>query len=420
MADSPGSAASAASAEFDGLLAAGGAVEPHDFYRRCRVDEPIFWSEATRAWVLTRYHDVRRLLSGEEHFAVLSGQPGATIHGRTILQMRGEEHRKKNAVVARVIRNPTALNGRIRNQVRSLSAQLVAELPVAPETVDVRARYTSRLPLGVIAWLLGIADADRLRGWYRALAQAGVENLVDDPQRTAAGVTALHHFEDVIAPVIEHKRREPGNDLVSALISFEHEGTVLSDREITTLSGFLLTAGVETTDRTLASLLALLARRRDLWERLAADSAFAVALVAEMLRYEPPVQGLGRLALDDAEFHGTTVAKGQRVIGIIASANRDEAMFDAPDEFDPDRITDPHREFTSRAVALPFGAGVHHCTGSLLAKLELVTALTDLEASFARLEPLDAVDYEATGMMLRSPEVVPLRLIPRGAAIPSP
>jgi cytochrome P450 len=402
---------------FDALLAAGGAINPHPFYRECRSVAPIFWSKATKAWVLTRYSDVRRVLGEEDQFAVLYGQAGATIHGRTVLQMRGEEHRKKNAIIARVVRNPMAITGRIRQKVEAVSKQLIAELPTTPDVVDVRTEYTSLLPLTIIAWLLGIEDPTPLRGWYRALAQAGVENLVADPARQSAGENALHKFEAIIAPIIADKRRYPTDDLISALVTADYDGAPMSASEVETLCGFLLTAGVETTDRSLSSLFALLAEDETLWLRLQNDRSLVAPAAVEILRYEPPVQGLGRVALADTEFHGVEVPKGGRVIGIIASANRDDNIFDHPDDFDEARFAESaDREFTPAGKTLPFGAGVHHCTGSLLAKLELTTAIGDFLDRFLSVGVPRGSSIDMDGVMLRSPATVPLSLTPRTPA----
>ena len=129
------------------------------------------------------------------------------------------------------------------------------------------------------------------------------------------------------------------------------------------------------------------------------------------------MQGLGRMALADTEFHGVEVPKGGRVIGIIASANRDEDIFDHPDDFDVTRFAESaDREFTPAGKTLPFGAGVHHCTGSLLAKLELTTAIGDFLDRFLSVGVPRGSSIDMDGVMLRSPATVTLSLTPRTPA----
>ena len=400
-----------AGAAFDRLFDSGGSIDPHPLYRDLRARQPVFWSDATQAWVLTRHQDVRRLISQDDHFAVMHGEPGATIHGTTLLQMRGEEHRRKTGVVAREIRNLSALEGKIRTRVEKASSDLLDDLDTGPDMVELRSAYTSLLPLTVIAWLLGMDSPDELKGWYRDLALAGVENIVGDEGRRLAGLRAVRRFEAVIEPVINTAIQHPGVDVLSALATWEHEGIRLPFTELRTLAGFLLTAGVETTDRTLTSLLYRLARNDQDWLLLREEPELINAAIAETLRIDAPVQGLGRVALEDTEFNGVSITSGERLLGLIGSANRDEAVFDDPDRFDVARFANSaDRQFTPAAQILSFSMGPHHCTGPLLARLELTVALRDVLARFESLE-LHPETPLPSGMMLRSPEELHVRAV---------
>ena len=398
--------------EYDGLFAQRGVAVTHDLYRRARHDAPIFWSESASAWVLTRHGDVRRLLEDEETFAVLSGGAGASIHGRTVLQMRGDEHRRKNAIIARGIRNTRRLAGPVAEHLDAISAELIAGLST-DNTVDLKAEYTTPLPLQLIAWMLDVEAAAEVRSWYDALAAAGVENVVADPSLREAGLAARDELRALVGPLIAARRIEPGDDLISTLCTAEYEGERLSDEEIKTLVGFLLTAGVETTDRALASLFRQLMMEPADYDRLSgADESTMVGACVEILRVEPPVQALPRITLVDTELHGQSLPEGTRLIGVIASANRDEDVFADGDAFVMDRFDNPDREFTPAGDTLPFGAGSHHCTGSLLAKLEMVTAIRDITNSFSAITA--ATDLpRPVGVMLRSPPALPVRLTPK-------
>jgi len=398
-------------AAYDELFATRGRADPHGLYRMARHDSPIFWSKAADAWVVTRHSTVRRLLEDEATFAVLSGGAGASIHGRTVLQMSGDEHRKKTAIIARGIRNTRRLSGPIADQLDAISAELISVLHRAPGNVDLKAAYTTPLPLQAIAWMLAVPAAAEFRGWYEALAAAGVENVVADPSVRAAGLEARDSLREMVAPLIDQRRLEPGDDLISTLCTSEYEGERLTDEEIKTLVGFLLTAGVETTDRALASLFRQLMLEPENWDMLReSGSQAATAASAEILRLEPPVQGLPRRTLTTTEIHGIELEAGTRVIGVIASANRDEEVFSDGDIFMIDRFDNPDREFTPAGETLPFGAGSHHCTGSLLAKLEMTTAIRDLSATFRSIVPATTLP-EPVGVMLRSPPALPVRLI---------
>lgn len=395
---------------FDQLFEVGGRDDPHDLYTELRSDEPVFWSEATNAWVLMRYDDVRRVLGTESDFAVLHGEAGATIHGKSLLQMRGREHRHKKAVIAREIRNLDRLDRLIRPTVEGIVADLVAALRRESGPIDMRKQFTGAVPLGVISSLLGVSSPDRLRGWYQDLALAGVENLVGDPAVEARGMAALHRFEEIIAPVIAAQMAQPSEGVLAALARLETDGERMSAAELTTLAGFLLTAGVETTDRTLASLFYRLGRYPEEWSLLQDRHDLVVPVLAEVLRFEPAVHGIGRMALADTEFGGIEIEKGERLIGLIGSANRDETRFDRADQFDPARFeTSADKQFTPVSDILTFGAGAHHCTGSLLAKLEMSIAVESVLESFDSIV-LESESPPPTGVMLRAPERVVARL----------
>ncbi len=224
-----------------------------------------------------------------------------------------------------------------------------------------------------------------------------------NPDIEQQGLDALHRFEEVIAPVIEREMAEPGSGVLGALARMEHDGAAMSEAQLTTLAGFLLTAGVETTDRTMASLLYRLAHHPAEWRALEEDPELILPAVAETLRFEPAVHGIGRLALGDARFGDFDVAKGERLIGLIGSANRDDDRFPDPDRFALDRFSDSYdRQFTPAGDILTFGAGPHHCTGSLLAKLEMSIAMGAVVESFDGVS-LAGSSPPPTGVMLRAP-----------------
>ena len=391
---------------FDALFAAGGRLDPHPLYAELREREPVFWSDATNAWVLTRHADVHRLFATEAEFAVLSGEPGATIHGRSLLQMRGRQHRRTKAVIAREIRNLERLDRLMRPVIEGIVDDLVVWLRSASGPVELRTGFTSLLPLRLITWMLGIDDYEDLAGWYRDLALAGVENLVGDPELETRGRRALHKFEALITPVVDAVVADPGEGVLGALARLEDDGAMYSHTELVTLAGFLLTAGVETTDRTMGSLFHRLARHPEEWEALRAEPDLVVPALAETLRHQSAVQGIGRLALVDARFGDIDIAQGTRIIGLIGSGNRDEEVFADGAAFDLERFRDTaDRQFTPAADILTFGAGPHHCTGSLLAKLEMSVAFHRVVDEFGPPE-LAAGSPDSTGVMLRAPEQV--------------
>ena len=215
---------------------------------------------------------------------------------------------------------------------------------------------------------------------------------------------------------MEERREHPGADVVSDLATARYEGEPLPIDEIIATVAFLLTAGVETTERALTSLFRHLALNPGVWDEVLrarrADHAFLLSLSAETLRCFSPVQGLTRAAHVDVAVHGVALRAGDRVLVSLSSANRDPSVFDEPERLNPERwLGNAERQFLAGGRVLPFGAGRHHCAGSRLAATEMVHAIREFCDRVAWLEPVGELP-PAEGLLLNSPPSLPLILHP--------
>lgn len=382
----------------------GGPGDLGEFYRAARAEPPV-WSSTFNGWVVSRSADVRTVLSDEEHFGPLGyGAGSSIIHGRTILHMVGDEHRRKSGVLARHLRSTRLLEGPQREYVRATAVRLADALPRG-ETVDLKPAFTTPLPLDVTAWLMDIAEAPDFRHLYDTIVAAGASNLRGDADVQRRGETARATLFAYVTPLIEARRSNPGDDLLSVLCSTEYEGVRLSDDEIRSFCSFLLAAGVETTDRALSSLLSLLWQHPEQWQLLRDQRTVDLlrSACAEGLRLAPPVHALSRGVRADVELSGQAIAEGERVVVLMGAANRDPEVFADPDRFDITRFENqPDREFGAKAQILSSGFGTHFCTGSQLAKLEVVEALDALLDRFADVRFADGPPPDQ-GYVLRSP-----------------
>ena len=175
--------------------------------------------------------------------------------------------------------------------------------------------------------------------------------------------------------LIERRRSQPGDDLMSALIAVEESGDQLTEEEIVSTCVLLLVAGHETTVNLIGNAILAMLRQPSQWAALGADAGRAAGVIEETLRYDPPVQMVARFAADDMAAGGVEVANGDVMILLLAAAHRDPAEFDRPDIFDSDREGLRH---------LGFGRGAHYCLGAPLARLEAGVALSELTARFPK------------------------------------
>ena len=397
--------------QFDAVVDGNPNVDRHEVFARLRADLPSFFSQRLDAWVFTRYGDVKEVLSSDERFGRPLHGPGKPVYGRSFLEMTGREHNKKVGIVAREMRTPRAVKERLDGMMDKIAREQAELLPFGEE-VDLRASYDMWVPLLAITELMQVDEAPRFCEWYHAIANGGVASIANPAARDAA-IKARDEVKEFLVPVVAERRENPGDDLISHLLQGEFDGKPLPEEEIYAAVVFLLTAGVETTERVLTSTFRHLALNPEAWEEAAGrrgDRDRLSAFSAEALRIFPPVQGLVREARRDEEVGGIAIKENQKVVPMLASGNRDESVFADPQRFDPDRFADnPGRQFGSSGDILPFGAGPHHCTGSRLGEVEMYHAFTKLFDRVGRMTPARELP-PSQGFILHSPPELPVVL----------
>ncbi len=234
------------------------------------------------------------------------------------------------------------------------------------------------LPVAVICRLLGVPLNDepmfsRASGLLAQALDPFIAITGSPSDNIEERMDAVRWLRGYFHELIERRRSEPGDDLLSGLIAVEESGDQLTEEEIVSTCNLLLIAGHETTVNLIANAILAMLRHPQQWSALGADAARAPAVVEETLRYDPPVQLAVRIALEDLVIGDTTVTKGDTMMVLLAAAQRDPAEYDRPDTFDPDRETFRH---------LGFGRGAHYCLGAPLARLEASVALAAVTARF--------------------------------------
>ncbi|POX49330.1 cytochrome P450 [Streptomyces sp. Ru71] len=242
-----------------------------------------------------------------------------------------------------------------------------------PGRIDLVEQFSYPFPVTVICRLLGVPreDESQFHSWADTLAASLDPDPDADPaERGKDAHEARMQLGMYLAGLIEERRRNPGEDMLSQLATAKGGDGPMSTMELLSTAALLLIAGHETTVNLITNGMLTLLRHPDVLQRLRAEPRLAVPLVEELLRFEPPVQLLPqRTTLADIEVGGVTIPKGASLWLLLASGNRDPKRFENPDRFDPDRPDIQH---------LGLGSGIHSCFGAPLARLEAQLALSEL------------------------------------------
>jgi len=351
---------------------------PYPIYAALRRDEPLHWAK-DGYWVATRFDDVREVLIGKPYgqgdfvsnislfygdgFDVMANSAYAWL-SRVFVMQDPPDHTRLRGLIAGAL----SLK-RIRAMepsVQRLADQLLDRFYRLGEA-DFITEFAYRFPTLVMCDMLGLGEDEYSDDLLLALNQAIADSFVVFETRALDSATLeqanrqtdfLTQFFDEL---FERRRRHPKDDLTTALVHAEFEGESLSPEELSTSVIGLFGAGFETTAHMIGNGMGCLGRFAHERHRLIADPSLAAATAEEVLRFESPLQATYRTAFSDQSIAGQTVKAGQRVLAIVAAANRDANAFNNPEVFDiSPRATKP----------LTFGGGIHYCVGAELARME--------------------------------------------------
>ncbi len=363
----------------DATLYAG---DPHPTYRWLRANAPVYWDEASRLWVLSRYADVFDVSKNAEVFSAAQGVLPESDAMVSIVCMDDPRHARLRKLVNRGF--TPRMVGLLADRVRDLAKRIVDDVAERGECDLVR-DVAVPLPLYIIAEMLGIRqeDFDRFHDWSDRLI--GVAGNYHDPVKMNDAITAYAEYGTYLKDVFEDRRRHPREDLVSILVAAQQEGMLAEDEEamendeIVMFMTLLLVAGNETTRNAISGGMLALMENRDQLELLRARPELMDGAVEEILRYVSPIICFRRTTTRDTEIRGQAIRAGDRVLMLYQSANRDEEVFADPDRFDVTRSPNPH---------LAFGIGPHFCLGANLARLELKVMVQELIQRFPGIHPV--------------------------------
>lgn len=392
-------------ASFDDVVS-GDVRDPYPELARQRHDTPIQridmsampGEEGKPVFIVYRHEDIQTMLKDNETFssqAVIQIFGDVLGHG-VMLGMDEPVHGRLRSLVTKAFtqkalaRWEDEIVGRIGNE--------LIDGFIANGSTDLVKTFTFPYPSRIIAALLGLPEEDfpQFQRW-----SVGMLSYTINPER---GLAASKALVDYFTPIVEARRAEPREDLISSLAAAEIDGQKLADEEIYSFIRLLLPAGVETTYRSLGNLLFALLTHRDQFEAVRADRSLLPQAIEEAVRWDAPLLNITRVATRDTELAGVPIPQGSSVMPMLGAANRQEDRYANPDSFDI---------FRQAKVPISWGHGVHVCLGMHLARLEMRTAVNLLidRLPNLRLDP-DADDPHIRGMVFRSPTSLPVLFDP--------
>jgi cytochrome P450 len=376
------------------------AGDPYPAYQELRATSPVCWNEAEEFWALLKYDDIRSISTNTASFTSTKGVmipdpaiPNAVQEGNLVF-IDPPRHRQLRKLISAGFtrRHVNLLEQKIRDIVLGILDEIEPE-----STHEFADEIAAPLPTRLIAEMLGApaSDWEQFRIWSDAATGTA------DPDIELDAMAASLQLYEYFTELIEARRGEPKDDILSVLVHAEVDGERLTDMDLVHFAFLLLVAGNETT-RNLISLgtLALIAHPEQ-YRKLVDDPLLIPLGVEEMLRWTSPVTHMARTATTDVEIRGQLIRKGELVVMLYGSANRDEAVFGPTSEtFDVTRSPNPH---------IAFGTGEHSCLGAQLARIEARIMFEELLSRYPKLELVgDVTRMRAT--MVPGVKRMPVRL----------
>ncbi len=390
-------------------------ANPYPLYTRLRTDAPVcrvrFTPKGGFTWLITRYDDVVSVLRdprlSSDRRRNHSGKVPVRlkllykIFGPVIDNMLGSDepdHTRLRTLVHKAFTQKRV--EQLRDRIELLTRDIISNC-LEKKTFDLVSDYALPIPTTIIGEMLGVPPRDKLR--FRRWSDALLQSTATSWKGIVGNTPQFFAFLKYIRNLIDERRRDPKDDLISALVAAEEAGDKLTSEELLSMVLLLLIAGYETTVNLIScGTLALLEHPAEL-AKLREDPKLIVSAVEEMLRFYTPIDyATYRWAHDEIPIAGVTIPRGDNVILSISSANRDERQFTFPDQFDVAR--EPNRH-------VAFGQGIHYCLGAFLARLEGQLAFTTLleECPGLRLSiPREQVRWRMS-MLLRGLEELPVQ-----------
>ena len=361
-------------------------ANPYEQLKALReIGKPV-WHEGMQIFLAARHSDANDVFRNKSLGRIFTDKSPEFewetfnwLHSDSILDSEPPKHTRLRSLVAKAF-NRNKIEG-MRPAVERITQQLldaIDEKVKSGETFDLIADYAEPLPVKIIADLLGFPESEEhlLRPWSQSIVKMYEVNPSEQYQIEAK--KAAGEFAEYVRNLAEHRKKNPGQDLITDLAMVEENGEKLNSHELVATCVLLLNAGHEASVNAFGNGMVAALERPDQAELLRRNSrAITVTALEEFMRFDAPLHLFERTATVDTELGGVKIEKGQKIAALIGSANRDSAVFESADEMDLTRDPNPH---------IGFGAGIHFCLGAPLARLEMSVSLPALWEKYPNMQ----------------------------------
>jgi len=389
--------------------------DPYRYYGHIRDEDPVHWNELYELWVVTRHDDLVWLTRNHEQFSsqVMANDPRPAYPA--IYESDNElydyvksyqadmfiQHDRPDHLAMRKVLH-AFFTPKSMEEWRPLVKSATKELLDAAEDkgdVDLMRDLAVPLPVLVIAEMMGVPESER--PIIRNLAEKLLNLGRGEPDRMRVLAEGMRGMDEYINPMVEERMKNPKDDFISVLASGEKSG-VFSREQVLINAALLLLAGHETTINLICNGTLSFMNNRDQWDLLKADpEGMMVRATEEALRYDSPVKSITRIAAEDVEMRGKTIKRNDRIRWFISAANRDPEKFENPDKMDITRWPNPH---------VAFGAGIHHCLGATIARVEGQEVFRELAERYPNMQPKTTEMEYQPSLTFRSVKSMPVSL----------
>lgn len=378
-------------------------MNPIPYFNFLRENDPVHYEESVNAYFISNYKDVKFVLKNNALFTTqtLAERAEPVMKDRVLAQMSGHEHKSKKKAILK------GMTGKYLEKLMPILEKRTNDIIdkfIDKKEIDLVNDFGKVFAVQSSMDLLGIniEDSAKIRKWHNGIAKF-ITSFNLSEEEIKHSLECSDKLEEYLMPMIKERKNSKKDDLISLLQEYKDGQSEITDSEILALALNILLAATEPVDKTLAYLFYNLLNNPNQYNDVINNPKYLKLAITETLRFNSPVQLIPRQLSESCTLHGTELKKGDTVICMIGSANRDPEAYTEPDKFNIHRKAENNTPFTSHSQNLSFGAGVHTCVGASFSLIQLEMVVKILLKRLKNIK-LQSMNLEEKGIYTRGPK----------------